>query len=496
MANSQIKNLFHLIKSLSKSEKAYFRKQSTVYGNEDKIYLLIFNTLEKQKELANLDFSKLEFQFKNVAQFSERANYLKAQILSSLRNQIQPSPRTQFNDYIKNIEILIEKALYEQALNELNRAKKFGVKYEVFEGLLSLANLERYLLSLAKPKYHLERAQEIQDEYMQLCDKITEIYKRITFHKTLINFVQLLPDIESEEVKATFEQIKRDPLNQNSFKPTSVRSKLLSIHLKTLISKVQIEALDLFNNCEQIAEIYKEQPQMKKYLTVTYFSSLINYFNATFHFKKWKKMDSLYLELEKSSKANPHTDLVFLKRTYSTMARYWGAIKPNQSKLEKAILDYNKRFKNYGHFLSKPDLKEYYFANALAYAYLENWSKALDQINLCIETKTRLRPDITISARLFYLLAYYEITPKVDKHLKETSRSLYKYLHKSDFSHPVELEFTNFFYRLKEDENEQKKQFSDLKDRLKKLSLDSWQKYKLEDHFDFMGWIDKHIKTE
>ena len=84
-------SLFNLIKSLSKGEKQYFKKFSSIHtGKENHYYMRLYDEIEKQTENGVYDEEKIKKTFageKFVKQLHVTKNYLFNAILRSLKVQ-------------------------------------------------------------------------------------------------------------------------------------------------------------------------------------------------------------------------------------------------------------------------------------------------------------------------------------------------------------------------------------------------------------------------
>ena len=96
--------LFHLIKSLTKSEKRFFKLSSALQSGE-KNYLKIFDVIDRQTEY---DEQKVKDYFKSeifIKHFPSEKNHLYKLILKSLRSyHADNSVSSQLKQEIKNIE--------------------------------------------------------------------------------------------------------------------------------------------------------------------------------------------------------------------------------------------------------------------------------------------------------------------------------------------------------------------------------------------------------
>lgn len=135
--------LFHLIKSLGKNEKKYFKNFASMHRSGEKnISVRLFDAINRQKKY---DECKIICEFPYIfspSRLPNEKNYLYQLILKSLRNYhagSNPSINMQLNNILINIEILFEKTLYKQCIKLLKKAKKLA-----FENDKDLFHLEIY----------------------------------------------------------------------------------------------------------------------------------------------------------------------------------------------------------------------------------------------------------------------------------------------------------------------------------------------------------------
>lgn len=139
-------HLYELIQSLDKSEKRYFK---IYFANEKKEhkYLKLYDALEKTKVY---DEKKLKLQINDTyiqKHFAETKYYLYQLILKVLKHfRTENSVDNLLIERIQNTEVLIQKALWEQADSELNKAKKMAYDYERFEFLMLLFSYQNKII--------------------------------------------------------------------------------------------------------------------------------------------------------------------------------------------------------------------------------------------------------------------------------------------------------------------------------------------------------------
>ncbi|HQV77405.1 MAG TPA: hypothetical protein PLJ42_03460 [Chitinophagales bacterium] len=139
-------HLFELIQSLDKSEKRYF-KLAFSDQVKDKKYIKLFDVLERTEIY---DEKKIKYQIKDAyleKHYAETKYYLYQQILKVLKEyRTQHSIDNILLDKLQNIEILIQKALFDQAIKELTKAKKMAYEYERFEFVLLLITYQNKII--------------------------------------------------------------------------------------------------------------------------------------------------------------------------------------------------------------------------------------------------------------------------------------------------------------------------------------------------------------
>src|SRR3954469_8748304 len=147
-------HLFCLIKSLSKSEKRYFKviapKKSE--SGKDSNYIQLFDAIDEQDEYNE---EKIIEKFAGqtfIKHLPSEKNYLYFSLLKALvlynENTIEFIELDEIRHYAS---ILYNKGLYEQSNKMLTKARKWALSYELFPELLSIAKLQLELLPMIAP---------------------------------------------------------------------------------------------------------------------------------------------------------------------------------------------------------------------------------------------------------------------------------------------------------------------------------------------------------
>ena len=180
--------LFDLVKSLSKSEKRFFKLSSSLQTGE-KNYLQIFDAIEKQ---SSYDEAALKKQFAKetfVKHFPSEKNHLYKTILKSLRGfHADNSINSVLKQEIKNVEILYD---YNNNLAEVNDIKN---------SKLSTVNIEKNVQDLISTFYFLRNHFDVKS--LKINDFI-----RITIFFDAENYPFKMKFLGYENIKTKFGEI-------------------------------------------------------------------------------------------------------------------------------------------------------------------------------------------------------------------------------------------------------------------------------------------------
>jgi hypothetical protein len=167
-------NLFFLIKSLSGSEKRYFRLQSQ-RGKAEAQYLQLFDFIDGQEE-ADEDAIKEHFKEEQfVKQLHVTKIYLTDLILRSLRNyHANSSVYSKVLDTLRDVEILFGKELYDQCHYKLLKAEKLADSYEKEALLLEVLGWKRKLL-IAQSKAEMKEVAIISAQEKAGLQKLSDL---------------------------------------------------------------------------------------------------------------------------------------------------------------------------------------------------------------------------------------------------------------------------------------------------------------------------------
>ena len=190
-------DLFRLIKSLSKSEKRYFKLfYGSQAGKEGKNYKQLFYAIARQKEY---DEPRLRQEIKEIKKFSITKHRLYHSLLRCLRlYHSRSSASSRLYEMLHNIEILFDKGLLPECARMVKQAQRVASLYDKDLILLELLEWEARLAreseykKITKQKLNKIAQQEISllekhksiSEYRNIYDQYARLYLQYVHART------------------------------------------------------------------------------------------------------------------------------------------------------------------------------------------------------------------------------------------------------------------------------------------------------------------------
>ena len=141
--NTRKDDLFQLIRSMSKSEKRYFKMESKKAGNKTSNHIKLFDTINNLEDYDEEVLKKKLKKEKFVEHLSAEKRYLYQAVLKSIRNfNSDKSIFTQLKNMVMDANQLLGRGLYTQAEKMLDKAHKMAEKMDDSVSLLEI-NLKK-----------------------------------------------------------------------------------------------------------------------------------------------------------------------------------------------------------------------------------------------------------------------------------------------------------------------------------------------------------------
>lgn len=503
MSKTSSPALFELIKSLTKSEKRYFK----IYASRHTIGEInngvkIFDFIDKQK---TFDEAVLYEHFKGEAflnQFSITKNRLYEQIINALdafhtKNNLD----AQLYKMLHSVNILYSKGLYDHATKELIKTKRLAKKHNKIAVLLKVANEEKLIFETKG--YHNTNANQLKNHI----DENTHLIQQEVFYNQLWHFKSQLFILLNQFGQARSE--KDILMYQNIFKQYEAIQKPESFSFQNQHLVYHFESAYYFAvlEHEKSLEILRKdlllfknnKGKLKQYLK-QYFSILTNIIHLELKEGNTQATQT-YLDELKTLPQHFNTDI-----NEDLEIKYLSSINSIELKMlnhegnyEKAIAlapAIKEIMEKYSAEIT-PYKKAYLAFNlSIAYFGAEQFNQSLKWINLILNNKDLdQKVDILSFSNLLNLLIHFEL--KNNSLLPYAIKNTKRFLTKKERTYRFETTFLKYFTRIASAQSkyEIEELLVNIEDEITTLKNDPFECVAFE-HFDFHVWLISKVKNK
>ena len=484
--------LHDLVRSLTKSEKRFFKLHSTLQSG-DKNYLRIFDAVDKQRtydeEALKRQFAKETF----IRHFPSEKNHLYKLILKALRAYHAESTISGIlKQEIKNIEILYDKALYKECNKLLHRAKRIARENEKFYYLFELLNWEKMLLEEA---YESGEFTKDLDALIAEESEVLEKLRNLAAYHILyskINYVFRSGGyVRSEEEHAMVEEIAQHPLIVGKNTALSHRAATICYYTQGFCAWAKRDWRTGLTKCMRVKEILDKEKALRADLAKRYIRTLHYIISAQIELGEFKGARD-HIKLMRAMTDEPafggiQIAVQVFNASYLSELRLLDRMGEHAKALElvPAVLT---GLEEEGPRLHKEHELEFWWALSCAYFGAGEMNKALFWLNkLLNDTEPTLRQDLFTYARLFNLVVHYELG-NFDL-LEYIVRSTHRFLSKRHRANETETVLIDHVKRLARATQPAVRRdlHRSLHERLSELMEDPQERLALK-YFDFMAW--------
>jgi len=489
--------LFDLIKSLTKSEKRFFKLQSSLQGG-DKNYVRIFDLIDGMdaydEEEVKSTFKKERF----IKHLPSEKNHLYKLILKALRGYYgENSTSSLLQQEIKNIEILYNKGLFHECTKFLQRAKKIAAKHDRFYYWFELLHWEKTLL---EDEFEDGRFVDLDELILEEQEVIAKLRNLAEYHVlySKINYVFRSGGYtRTDENKKLVEEIMHHPLIQGKNTALSTSAATICRYIQGFCSLANGDYDTALNRFHRVIEILDEEPLLRSDLSKRYIRTLTNIVRC-------------YMYIGKLEEAKAHLDIM---RTMSSEDGFNtldmnALIFKNAELMELQLLQRKGNFheavnkvesiaagiQQYETILHKEYLLSFYFGFSYCYFGVGEFNRALHWLNKALNDQdSALRQDFHSYIRLYNLAVHYELGNT--GLLQYTIQSTTRYLQKRMRDFPVEKVIIQNFKKLirAESSADKKRAFKRFYDNLSEVIKTPEDKVLLR-YFDYLSWLESKLE--
>lgn len=396
-------HLFHLIKSLSKSEKRYFTLDAQKSGRKQSRYLTLFQAINDQEEYTEKPLKKTF----GPKLGDDKARLYEA-ILRSMRDyQSKKSYKTRIKELLTDAKILFERKLYEQAENRLAEAKGLALELEDHLAVLEINLRQRQLIKEYQNRDYSEQVEELINEkkkHLQILEQ--EFWFHDNYDRLSVDLLRFPQKLTQTEVSLFDEKYK--PIV--NFKPTED-----SIDIKRRYFQIQALYHQLLGNNDEVLDYFEKTvfawEGNQKAQAEDFFNYIGDVANLMYAFsRKEEKLVDLYELLADLKTQTPPTfqaEKILFERT--TIYELIYLLNTKSVKFSETLKVIENGLKKYE---VTPSSEVSILFNTVLLLFLSDqyqecveWLKKL----WSIQRKTKnIRQDIQDASRIIYLLAIYK----------------------------------------------------------------------------------------
>ncbi|MCB0478368.1 MAG: hypothetical protein KDC84_09405 [Crocinitomicaceae bacterium] len=491
--------LFDLIKSLSKSEKRFFKLTSSLQSG-DKNYLKIFDYIEKQKDY---DEERLKNHFKKdtfINHLPSEKNHLYKLILKSLRSYYSEQDiNSIIKQEIKNVEILHKKALYKECKKFIKRAKKLARDYEKFYYLFELVSWQKKLL---EEEYESGNFDEDLDALIEEESQIIEKLRNLAEYQILyskINYVFRSGGfIQNEKDKATVDAIANYHLIIGKNTALSDRAATICYYIKGLCAVTYREYQESYIYFNKVRSILDRNPNIKSDTSKRYLMALTHLLSSYIDNKEYQKAEETIQDIRNLSKEKGFNNMDVKVSIFTSAFIAELTMHNRKGEFGKTlqIMDKNAAMEEeLKDIINKEKEINIYFNKAYAYFGVGEYKKALSIVNIMInDNEQMLRQDLYSFSRVLNIMIHFELENY--DFLEYVTKSTSRYLGKQDKDFTIETVFVKMISKIMKKGEENKNEILAL---LKKEMEELFQNKKeriILDYIDIESWVESKLNDE
>ena len=490
-------SLFELVRSLSQTEKRYFKLHllKQVKG-DSRLYARLFDSIDRQK---TYDESKLS-SFPHLAVMKVR---LEEHLMWSLRNfHSSKSITEKLRHDIRSVELLFQKRLFEHAKKQIARSKKTAEHYEEFLSLFQLIKWElRIINAQAFSSVSEDELKKIYGQAEDCLEKIKNAHQYALLSDSVYLRMRKSGFFRNQADFKKFAQMLKQPLLRSEEKALSLEAKYYFHSTLIGFAELQSKYHDAHEHNLEILQLLEKNPQHIEKDPYKYLSMQQNLVVWQYQLKEYdqalvslEKLKQFIIQQRTSISENLFSRIFFYINTVSML------VYARQGEYEagvKALPVFRKEFEKYRiHPLNKET--EWMFGDAVAAVHFGsgNFSEAIRWYNKIINDKEGdVRNDMQALTRIMSLIAHYELGNQ--DLLRYMVKWTYRYLIKRNRLYTFETIILNFIGKKSLHMNTRKETiaaFTELKTDLEKLLPDKFQRRPLDD-FEYISWLQSKIES-
>ncbi len=496
-------SLFDLIKSLTPSEKRYFKIYAAKHaiGGKNK-YEKLFDIIEKQEAYNENEVKKLLQDEKMAGYFAAAKNYLYDMVKDSLHiYHLNLSTESLLRKELHQVAIMHQKGLFNECEKLLRNIKKNATKADnyliVYETLLWEGRVQRTLKLKLKDNIFLNQIQEQtealqkvknQDDYSLLMSHIAYLFRE-TSH------------LKKDFIRKRIDQLYNDPLLKSEKNAITTTSLIIYNYIHQMYTYYITKNLKLsFDFSRKNIRLFESSLDLIKQAPLNYIRSINNHIQVGMALKHYHECETIVRGMKtKIEKLNIKLDINTEAKIFVLYAVVITDIYINERKFERirsVIGELSEKINSFTGVMNAPDEKMLHFNIAYLYFALGEMKNSLLWINKLLNMPDPdLQKYVVWSGKILLIMIRIELQ---DMDLVNyMQKSTYRFLHQKNAVGDGEKIFFSFIKKLVNtaDKKQLLPLYKETKTRYAAHLIKSPESASLK-HLDISDWLDSLIQSK
>ena len=492
-------DLHELIRSLTPSEKRYFKLQSSLQTG-DKAYINLFDTICSQEKFDDDELKKLLRKDAVLNYLPKAKHKLYELVLKTLRNfHTDASVSVEIKNSLLDLELLNKKGLFKQCKKLIRNIKKVIYEYEKYELLPYVLIWERYVLN--------ENSEfEEQEEIIKEAESNLLVLENINEYTWLNAQMGLLgKKVGALRTKNDFREIEifiKNPVMASEKMARSYRAKQFYYSIYCMYYFFKRDMANALIYAEKRIHLFETNPDELNHTKSQYIRAMFNRSVIQYHLLNTNYTDKLNrdfissLKKLKTIQTESKLDEVFIFRMTGVVEL---AFRNHRGDFETGMLTVKKVIEGIDRF--KNELSEYhlmilYRDIANIYFGLKKYKEAMKYLYMLLNQEQKsFGQDVYCFAKLLNLIIHFEMGNEA--FLIKNIQSTYQFLLKKKRLYKFESAVLGFLKKIATgfiEKTELIAAFRELRTKLVKLEKDPFEKNAME-HLDMISWLTSKIEN-
>lgn len=332
--------IFRLIRSMTPAEKRFFKRH---FASEQSVLTQLFDFINKMK---TYDESLIKKRFDE--RVAKNLKVYKVQLFDLLMDSLQAlagkkNIKTRIRKGIEEVDILLNKQLYDLGADRLKKLKNLCLKYEEYTYLIEILFMEFFIHHITIDQIGISEHPIFTEvpKYLQKLDQ----HIRLSYEGHRLMDMQREKSLSGnqEDPSELQKLLESTEINDPSM---SFQSKLTRQTIISFIASITGDQEKLGHSQKACVNLFEQFPHFKDTMSFRYIGAMRNYLNFCVRSKQYVEVRELITTTEAYVKKNPDMLIHLIHFYYAEVQMYYDqyAFCNIDAEVEQRILQHLKTF--------------------------------------------------------------------------------------------------------------------------------------------------------